>query len=312
MPLRTAVPILAALLSACAVTTHAARPSALGTSRRSADLLAVIDQPGPLVVETVNAADWQVPRSGLINLDSPAARGAQLKDGDEPIQIFFHVVRHPTKGTYLIDTGIERALRDDPAHAAPGWIVKQFMHLEKLRIHVALADWVARQTSPVAGVFMTHLHLDHVGGMPDVPHGTPIYIGPGEASSQAFLNMFALGTTDRALAGQASLQELPFKPDPDGRFDGVLDVFGDGSLWALRTPGHTAGSIAFLARTTKGPVLFTGDTCHTSWGWNHDVEPGSFTSDHAKNLESLRRLKQLVHEHPTTDVRLGHQYLTSN
>jgi glyoxylase-like metal-dependent hydrolase (beta-lactamase superfamily II) len=90
----------------------------------------------------------------------------------------------------------------------------------------------------------------------------------------------------------------------------VLDVFGDGSLWALWTPGHTPGSTAYLARTTTGPVLFTGDTCHTAWGWHNQVEPGSFTADHARNAESLGRLEALVREHPQIDVRLGHQYLT--
>jgi glyoxylase-like metal-dependent hydrolase (beta-lactamase superfamily II) len=84
-------------------------------------------------------------------------------------------------------------------------------------------------------------------------------------------------------------------------------VFGDGSLWALLVPGHTPGSTAYLARTTKGPVLLTGDTCHTRWGWEHDVAPGSFTADHAANVESLKRLRALVAEHPAIDVRLGHQ-----
>jgi hypothetical protein len=30
-----------------------------------------------------------------------------------------------------------------------------------------------------------------------------------------------------------------------------------------------------LARTTTGPVLLTGDTCHTRWGWDNSVEPGT-------------------------------------
>ena len=90
-------------------------------------------------------------------------------------------------------------------------------------------------------------------------------------------------------------------------FDGVIDVFGDGSLWALYVPGHTPGSTAFLARTPNGPVLMTGDTCHTRWGWEHDVEPGSFTADHEANARNLARLRRLAAEHPTIDVRLGHQ-----
>jgi N-acyl homoserine lactone hydrolase len=301
---------LGAALAACSVASHPSQPGHLGIARRSSDLLAVIDQPGPLEVETVNSADWQVARSGLINLDNPVAKAARLQDGDEPIQVFFHVVHHPTQGTFLIDTGFERALRDAPGRAAPSRFVKSFMHLEKLKFHQPLADWLEQQTMPPAGVFMTHLHLDHAGGSPDLPRGTPIYVGPKEGTSRAFLNLFAQGTTDRDLDGKGPLQEWPFRPDADGRFEGVVDVFGDGSLWALLVPGHTEGSTAYLARTTKGPVLFTGDTCHTAWGWNHGVEPGSFTSDRAKNAESLERLKRLVAEHPAIDVRLGHQYLT--
>src|SRR4051812_15918899 len=111
--------LCSASLVGCVVTSHASRPSDLGTSRRMADLLAVIDTPGPIEVESVNSADWQVPRSGMINLDHPKAKAAQLKDGDEPIQVYFHVLRHPEKGTYIVDTGIERALRDAPDKAAP-------------------------------------------------------------------------------------------------------------------------------------------------------------------------------------------------
>ncbi len=62
-----------------------------------------------------------------------------------------------------------------------------------------------------------------------------------------------------------------------------------------------------MARTAKGAVLFTGDTSHTRWGWQNEVEPGGFTSDHEANLKSLIRLKRLATEHPTMEVRLGHQ-----
>jgi len=86
-------------------------------------------------------------------------------------------------------------------------------------------------------------------------------------------------------------------------------VFNDGSLWALHVPGHTPGSTAYLARTGKGPVLLVGDACHTSWGWEHSVEPGTFSSDQPRSAESLRSLSELVKRHPSIDVRLGHQPL---
>jgi len=76
--------------------------------------------------------------------------------------------------------------------------------------------------------------------------------------------------------------------------------------WA-KAPGHTAGSTAYLIRSTGGPVLLTGDVSHTRWGWQHGVEPGDFTCDHTGNLESLQQLKALVERHPQIAVRLGHQ-----
>jgi N-acyl homoserine lactone hydrolase len=309
MMLRTASVVLAAALTltGCAASTHAVQPSTLGAARRSADLLAVIDQPGPVEVESVVSTGWAITRAGLINLDAPKAKAAHLTDGDEPIEVYFHVVRHPKFGAFLIDTGVERALRDAPEKAALRGLVAKEMHREKMDFQKPLGDWLAAHPEPIKGVFFTHLHLDHVSGAPDLPKSTPIYAGPGETTASAFLNMFTQGTVDRALEGLPPVSEWRFTRDPDGRFEGVLDVFGDGSFWALWTPGHTPGSTAYLARTAHGPVLYTGDTSHTRWGWENDVEPGSFTGDHGKNLESLARLKRLLQEHPTVEVHLGHQ-----
>ncbi|MFO0605914.1 MAG: MBL fold metallo-hydrolase [Polyangiales bacterium] len=287
---------------------HPTRPSDLGRPASSSTMDALIDQPGPLTVESVVSADWKVDRSGLINLGHPTARAAGLRDGLEPIEIYLHVVRHPTRGRFLIDTGVERALRDDPSHAAIRGAVADAMHAEYLHVRRDTASVVAAE-GPLAGVFLTHLHLDHVSGMPDIPRGTALYAGPGETSQRFFLNAFVKGTTDRELAGHAAIQEWRFARDPGGRFEGVVDVFGDGSLFALWVPGHTAGSTAYLARTTTGPVLFAGDTCHTAWGWANGVEPGDFTRDRARNVESLRRLRALVAAHPRISVRLGHQHL---
>jgi N-acyl homoserine lactone hydrolase len=296
------------VLAGCSVSTHAVKPSTLGVASSSAKMGALIDQPGPLTVETVNSADWVVDRSGLINLKSEAARDAGLVDGDEAIQIYFHVVRHPTKGTFIVDTGVEQALRDDPSNAALRGVVASFAHTEKMKVHEALGDFVKKE-GKLDGVLLTHMHLDHISGMPDVPHGTPIYAGPGEATTTAFMNLATRPTTDRELDGQEAISEWQFQADPDGRFEGVLDVFGDGSLWALEVPGHTPGSTAYLARTVTGAVLITGDTCHSVWGWQHDVEPGTFTADQPKNRESLEKLRALAAEHPTMSVRLGHESL---
>jgi len=56
MSLRLLALSLAGTVAACSVTSHPSQPGHLGISRRSSDMLAVIDRPGPVEVETVNSA----------------------------------------------------------------------------------------------------------------------------------------------------------------------------------------------------------------------------------------------------------------
>jgi N-acyl homoserine lactone hydrolase len=300
------LPVLLLAAAGCRATTHATGAAALGRPTSAEAMEAVLDRPGPVEVEIVTGADWAVTRAGLIDLGDPKAKAAGLTDGDEPIQIFTHVVRHPTRGTFLIDTGVSRRLVQDPAGMGIGWAVRRYLHPEKIQVRTDTAA-LLRRLPPLSGVLLTHLHLDHISGLPDIPAAVPIYDGPGDAAERQLLFMFSQGTLDNVLAGHGAIQELPFAGDASGRFAGVLDLFGDGTLFAILVPGHTAGSVAYVARTPRGPVLFTGDTSHTRWGWEHGVPPGKFSSDRSQNAVSLAALRGLAARHPGMEVRLGHQ-----
>jgi len=298
-------------LTGCAATSHPTTPAALGVPRTSGSLEQVVDEPGPIELETHVTAEWVVPRSGLVNLDHPAAKAAGLKDGDEPIELYVHLVRHPTRGLFLVDTGVEHQFVSDREHALVGGVFGSLAHVDRLKVHEDTAAILAHAGQPLQGVFLTHLHLDHVMGMRDVPCGTPVFVGPGDARDRTFMNLFERGIYDDALAAKGPLREIRFQPDPDGAFEGLLDVFGDGSFWAIWVPGHTPGLVAYVARTTHGPVLVAGDASHTAWGWVHGVEPGSFSDDVAKSADSLARLERFVVRHPRIEVKLGHQRLAA-
>ncbi|WP_164011912.1 MBL fold metallo-hydrolase [Pyxidicoccus trucidator] len=291
-----------------AASSHDTQKSALGEARPTTDLVALLGQPGPVELETVNSADWAVERGGLVNLKHPTAKSAGLQDGDEPVQVFFHALRHPQRGLFIVDTGVETALRDAPEKSALSGLVRSAMHMEKLKVHAPLGEWLAKQPQPLAGVFLTHLHLDHVMGMADVPRGTPVYSGPGETSARAVFHAAVQGSTDRALEGKPALSEWTYAAEANGLFDGAVDIFGDGSVFALWVPGHTPGSTAYLVRSTKGPVLLVGDASHTRWGWEHDVEPGTFTLDGPRGAESFKKLRAFASAHPSVEVRMGHQH----
>lgn len=295
--------------SGCSITSHPDTPATLGAPAAASSLDAIVDEPGPVTVETVIGADWQVPLSGLLNLDHPAAKAEGLQDRDEPIHVAFHAIHHPMRGTFIVDTGVERALFDAPDQAAVRGIAARIAKVDKMKRRIDTKTWLDRQQGPVSGVFLTHLHVDHISGMRDLPAGTPVFVGPGEVGTRSFENLFVKPIVDRALEQKAPLSVWRFARDPDGVFEGLLDVFGDGSVWAIHVPGHTPGSTAFVLRTPSGPVLLTGDACHTAWGWEHGVEPGSFSHDPKKSADSLERLRRFAARHPRMDVRLGHQPL---
>ena len=300
--------LVAVFGSGCVLTTHAVKPSTLGTASGSKAMLAVIDAPGPLTLQTVNSADWQVPLSGLLNLNSDKAKAAGKVDAPEDISVFFHVITHPTFGTFIVDTGVEQKQCTAPKEAAIQGMVADVMKVNKVTCHLPLGEWL-KKNPKLAGAFITHVHLDHIWGVPDLPPSTPVYIGRSDTEDRAFQNLVLQGTMNTLLEGHDPLLEWQFTPDPDGQFESVIDVFGDASLFAVWTPGHTPGSTSFIARTEEGAVLITGDNSHTAWGWQNEVEPGSYTGDHEQNLKSLHALRMLAGAHPKMKVLLGHQLL---
>jgi glyoxylase-like metal-dependent hydrolase (beta-lactamase superfamily II) len=298
---------LALLTLGCVATHHPTTPSALGIARSSDALLAVLDRPGPITLDSIDSAEWEVPLSGVLNLDHPKAKAAGLVDRAEPIVIRFHVIEHPERGMFIVDTGVERAVHDPDRAAVRGMAASYMAIQEKLVVRKDLATFLDEHGS-LAGVFLTHLHVDHVMGVPDVPAATPIYAGPGETSPRSLQNLVLRPNLERLLEGHEPIREWKFAADPAGRFAGLLDVFGDGALWAIWVPGHTPGSTAYLVRTTRGPVLLTGDASHTRWGWENGVEPGTYSYDREQAAASFQKLRAFADAHPNIEVRVGHQH----
>jgi len=266
-----------------------------------------LDEAGPIDLQKHVAADWVIPRSGLINLDHPTAEAARLRDEPEAIQIYFYVLEHPKYGGYLIDSGVASAFRNKK-DAPLRFPLKSFVPFDELYIRLDMKSYLAQRTTPVRGVLLTHLHLDHIMGLSDIPKDVPLYVGPGEAEDSRFTHLFARPTTNLNLAGFGPLRELRVRKETEAPFS-YVDLFGDSSALALHAPGHTDGNMAFLLRTTQGPVLIAGDCSHTAWGWEHSVEPGTFNTSMEQAASSLDRLKAFAQANPTVRVHLGHQPL---
>ena len=312
MRLRGALVGAAALLlgaAGCAASHHPTRAAVLGAPTSSDAMLRVVDEPAPIAFARIVVADWAVPLSGLLNLDHPSAQAAGLVDREEPIQIYLYVLEHPRFGRFLVDSGISAELADPTQSARLSFLVRSSMNTDALRVRTTTPAWLAEHGGSVDGVFLTHIHLDHIMGLSELPSDTAVYAGPGETTASRLLHMFTRGTTDRLLAESPPISVWRFERDPSGRFAGVIDVFGDGSVFALHVPGHTPGSTAYLVRTPSGPRLLVGDASHTAFGWSNGVEPGGFSLDQPRSAESLAALRKLVEAHPSIEVHLGHQSL---
>ena len=292
--------VISLFLTACSASSVKTEASSLGQTSSMESLLTVVSQPGPIFFEKHLAANWSVPLSGLLNLEHPKAISAGLTDRDEPIQIFVYTIQHPKYGTFLIDSGVSESFVDAINNPDVSFIVKKAMNIAGVDTRLTTKDLIQKHSN-IKGVLLTHIHVDHIMGLTDIASNIPVYSGPGDAQSTALINAATHGSTNRLLANVTSLQEWQFDEQ------GIVDVFGDGSLWAISSPGHTPGTTAYLVRSNNGPQLIVGDVTHTRWGWDNGVGPGTYSKDIPTGSASLKKLIALVEKEPKITVHPGHQ-----
>jgi N-acyl homoserine lactone hydrolase len=295
-------------LAACRVTSHPTEPFVPPATAAPAPTSwdEVLAHPVDVDVQTVVSARWQGGRKGLIDLNHPVAQEAGLTNEKIPIVLHVGVIRHPTAGDFVVDTGVSEALVErDRKGAVRGLALAVTNTMEPLE---SLAGIVERKQLHVSGVLLTHSHFDHVLGLPDLAPEVPIYVGPGELRQRRKLNSLLRPTMQRLFEGRDPVREIdPTTTIALEPFSAVVDLVGDGSIWGIVVEGHTKGSMAWLVNATDGPALFVGDTSHTRWGWDHGVPPGTFTSDHELNAVALEQLRAFVQAHPEVRVYVGHE-----
>lgn len=79
--------------------------------------------------------------------------------------------------------------------------------------------------------------------------------------------------------------------------NGDTDIFGDGTMKAVRLPGHTPGHMALLLNLPEsGPVVLSGDQWHFHENHKSNGVP-SFNYDRADTLASSDKLNRLIENH---------------
>jgi N-acyl homoserine lactone hydrolase len=203
-----------------------------------------------------------------------------------------YLIKHSSEGYLLWDTGITDRLAALPEGQAtqatgPTWHRAQTLVASLAALGVKPAD--------VRYIAVSHVHPDHVGNVEEFPDATLI-----------------IQKAEREYGQKLPLQ--PFSPTNQLLLlDGDKDLFGDGSVTILSTPGHTPGHQSLLVHLEKtGYVVLSGDLVHFQSNWDNRRIPG-FNFDKAQSAASMEKVAGVLadkhaqlwinHDKPSSDAR---------
>jgi glyoxylase-like metal-dependent hydrolase (beta-lactamase superfamily II) len=211
-----------------------------------------------------------------------------------PRPINVYILEHE-RGLVLFDTGQDRASVTDPHYFPRGPLGVIYSRLARfeigesdtLTVQLAAAGF---NIADVTTVLISHLHQDHIGGLRELGHAD-ILVARAELDDLARPR----GELRGLLRKHIELPGLRWKPFDFSPVEGLepfssaYDVFGDGSLVALPTPGHTPGSMSLLVRRPgHAPLLLVGDLTYDVDHMERGEMPGS------GNQAGMRRSSDLV------------------
>lgn len=188
-----------------------------------------------------------------------------------------YLIRHG-KDLMLWDTGMSDTIADKPegVKAAGGLLtlwVRRTVASQLRELGVAPAD--------ITHIAMSHFHSDHCGNA-NLFTAATLYIQGAEYEA-------AFGPEPSKFNFvPANYDKL--RANPVVKLNGDHDVFGDGSVVILSTPGHTPGHQSLLVRLPKrGAVVLSGDMVHFDENWtNRRVPARNFDRDQsARTMEKI-------------------------
>jgi N-acyl homoserine lactone hydrolase len=182
------------------------------------------------------------------------------------------LIRHP-KGDFLFESGLGDAMLDKPLtmpYAAFSVTTTLLSQLQQLGM-----------TYDDIEIFgFSHAHSDHIGNAPNLTKAT--WLIP---AAELTWMMTAPGQHPELLEARNKVKTV----DASGDYD----VFGDGSVRMLQTPGHTPGHHALFVKLAKGGnVILSGDLVHLRESYDNARVPPLNVS-RAETLASIDRIKKL-------------------
>lgn len=208
------------------------------------------------------------------------------------------VVEHD-QGLVMFDTGMHAELQQNPERI--GFAANVF----DIEMRGSISAALTRQGIPpddIKFIVFSHLHFDHCGGTAEIPNAT-IIVQREEWKAGLDPRNVDRGTYDPSdfHLGHQVIQ-----------VEGEHDIYGDGKLVCVPTPGHTPGHQCLLVSLKSGPRLLVGDCCYFS-GMLEPLRLPLMSFDRELQVASMRRL--LAYQASGAHLLFGHdreQWLAVN
>ena len=186
----------------------------------------------------------------------------------------------------LWDTGVPESALNDPR----GWstLPKLIVYRLDKTLTSQLAE-IGLKTSDVTYVAVSHTHGDHIGNVGLFPNSTVLM----QRAEYTWISS-PDGTNDNVNQLKALARKLLGTPKQLQLLDGDTDVFGDGSVTLISTPGHTPGHQSLLVHLkNSGFIILSGDVAHSEDNFEKDIVP-SLNTDKAASIASMDRVRRMM------------------
>jgi N-acyl homoserine lactone hydrolase len=181
---------------------------------------------------------------------------------------------HHAQGWLLWDTGITDAIAAMPSGEAPA--DPRMTHWRRPKTLASQLEALGAKPADIKFLAVSHTHPDHIGNVELFPQAMLLV----QKAEYEWPNPLGVGR---------------FKLEhPVTKLEGDYDVFGDGSVMIIATPGHTPGHQSLLVKLPKtGALVLSGDAVHFKSNWENRGVP-SMNTDKDKTLSSMQRIADVL------------------
>ena len=250
----------------------------------------------------LNTATW--------TLDYSAATQLQQPGEPFPGRCPCYLLEHPD-GLVLFDTGVSHEMAADPLSYGPNGAAHMADFVETLdtsagKPPVDHLEELGYAPSDVDTVVMSHLHTDHAGNLDSFPEATIV------VQKAELRYAFWPDGPQRLFYLEGDFHHLR-RLDADVKaITDEYDVFGDGSVVAFPTPGHSPGHQSLEVTLESGTTILAADAANSRVGYEQGLV-ASFVWSLEDSMDSLTALKDrartsdadvIVHHDPEDQDRL--------